>query len=331
MRHAAAARRRIEGLCAAPGPERPLREALLAELGAVVPFDFHAWVLTDPLTWVGTAPLATVPVPELLPTLIRLKYLTPTHRWTTLRRCVALAEGESPWRELLVGWGVRDVASTVFADRQGCWAFLDLWRTTGPFTAAELRFLDDVGPVVTRALRAAVLATFTLPGPAPAGPAVLLLDADLAPRSGTPGSEAHLRLLLPTAPGRSPVPAAALNAAAQLLAVEAGVDDRPPLARLHLVDGVWVAVRAARLGGDGDIAVTIERAAPAERAAVFGRAAGLTARERELVDHLAGGSDTRGVARAMRITEDTVHDHLKAVFAKTGVRARAELLARARG
>ncbi|WP_309116894.1 hypothetical protein [Saccharothrix sp.] len=42
---------------------------------------------------------------------------------------------------------------------------------------------------------------------------------------------------MPPAEGRAPIPASAYNVAAQLLAVEAGVDDHPPWARAHLADG----------------------------------------------------------------------------------------------
>jgi hypothetical protein len=39
--------------------------------------------------------------------------------------------------------------------------------------------------------------------------------------------------------------------AAQLLATEAGVDPHPPQARAHLADGLWLTLRAARIGAAG--------------------------------------------------------------------------------
>jgi DNA-binding CsgD family transcriptional regulator len=84
-------------------------------------------------------------------------------------------------------------------------------------------------------------------------------------------------------------------------------------------------------GAERDIAVTIEGSAPAERLGVFGRAAGLSAREQELVGHLAAGSDTREIASLMYLSTYTVQDHLKSVFAKTGTHGRRTLLARALG
>ncbi len=124
--------------------------------------------------------------------------------------------------------------------------------------------------------------------------------------------------------------------AAQLLAVEADIDDNPPSARVHLGGGVWLTLRADRLRGAkalgaGTIAVTIEEASPAERAELFTRAFGFTAREKELFGHLMSGLDTHGVAHRMFLSEHTVQDHLKSIFAKTSMRNRRALLSRALG
>jgi hypothetical protein len=50
--------------------------------------------------------------------------------------------------------------------------------------------------------------------------------------------------LLPTNPGESPVPAAALNVAAQLLAAEEDVDTSAATSRVHAGGGAWVALNA---------------------------------------------------------------------------------------
>src|SRR3954462_13456929 len=130
--------RRLEQICAADLDARTLRLRLLDELRRTVGFDAYAWVLTDPETQVGSAPLADVPCLPELPRLIRLRYLTVLNRWTTLSsQPVALlseATGgdlarSALWRELLCRYDVSDVASIVFRDRWGCWAFLELWRT----------------------------------------------------------------------------------------------------------------------------------------------------------------------------------------------------------
>jgi DNA-binding CsgD family transcriptional regulator len=132
------------------------------------------------------------------------------------------------------------------------------------------------------------------------------------------------------------VPAGAYNVAAQLLAVESGVDAHDPRARVHLADGLWLTLRAARLetadrAGPGEIAVTVEQCAPADRLDLFARCSALSEREAELLAHLAAGADTRQVAARMFLSEHTVQDHLKSVFGKTGTRSRRALLTRALG
>jgi two-component system NarL family response regulator len=51
----------------------------------------------------------------------------------------------------------------------------------------------------------------------------------------------------------------------------------------------------------------------------------LTAREREIVRHVALGLRNAEVARALAITEDTVKTHLNNIFAKLGIRDRVQL------
>lgn len=104
----------------------------------------------------------------------------------------------------------------------------------------------------------------------------------------TPETDRYLRALVPPEDDRPPVPAGAYNVAAQILANEAGINDHQPAARVHLDDGKWLMLRAARIRED--IAVSIERASPTEQPDLFRRSAGLTVREAELLDLLAAGA-----------------------------------------
>lgn len=190
---------------------------------------------------------------------------------------------------------------------------------------------------MTAALRHAQAQTFHLSGAAyaPDGPAVLMLSPDLQVRAQTPETEAYLRALVPPTADRQPIPAGAYNVGAQMLAREHGVDSRPSRARVHLGRGVWLTLRAARIVAsdetDPDIAVTIEPTSPNERMGLFSLAHGLTKREAEIVTACARGADTRGLARTLFVSENTVQDHFKSIFAKPGARTRGELLAIARG
>lgn len=336
---------RIRRVCQHPHDARTLRTDLLGEIRRVVGFDAYAWLLTDPETAVGTSPVADAPCLPELPRLIRLKYLTEVNRWTMLSQPVARLSDATcgdlsrslVWRELLSRYAVADVASSVYRDQHGCWGFLDLWRMARPFTASEAAFLTDIAAPVTAALRRAQAAAFAEPHErSTRGAAVLVLSPDLEVRAQTAQTQEYLRVLVPPDQGRSPVPASAYNVAAQLLANEAGVDVAPPWARVHLSGGLWLTLRAARLGtistpAQCEFAISIEETPPNDRAALFARVYGLSTRERELLGHLATGSDTHALAHRMLLSQHTVQDHLKSIFAKTGVNSRPALLARAIG
>ena len=329
-----------------------LRIQVLDEIRRVVDFDAHVWLLTDPITAVGSAPLADVPCLSEIPEAIRLKYLTGVNRWTKLhadgasvgilRQATAGDPSQSlMWRGILNRYGISDVASVVFADRFGMWGFLDLWREDSKpaYQDSDAAFLASVSGTITTALRSCQAQTLTAPAVPPGrelGPVVFLLDDSLHVLSETPASQQWLRMLLPPDADRSPVPASVYNVAGQLQAIEQGVDGHPATARVHLSNGFWVTLRAARLNRSEQaqlavIAVTIEETSPVDRLEVFGRAYGLSARETELMSLLATGSDTRDLASRMFLSENTIQDHLKSIFAKTNSRNRRTLLSRALG
>ncbi len=337
-----------------------LRGALLGVLAEALEFDGYVWVLTDPVTSVGAAPLADVPGLPLtkLALLIRAKYATTENRWTVLLRgpspvgLLSTAsesdpERRSEWRDLLDRHGIQDVASVVFSDPFGCWGFLDLWRSDHkePFDDSDVQLLTSLAPALTTALRGCQARTFVdaaKPHRESVGPVVLTLDDSLRITSRTAASEHWLEVLLPRGQGAHAIPASVYNVAAQLLAVEAGVDGHPASTRTHLRDGFWLTLRAARFTpveprptapehSAAGIVVTIEETSPSERLEVFGRAFGLTPREGELVGLLATGADTRSMARRMVLSEHTVQDHLKSIFTKTGARDRVTVLSRALG
>jgi len=339
---------RVERLCREPLTPKALREAALEVVRRAVPYDAHVWLLTDPVTCVGTSPLADVPMlawPQL-PELGRQRYLTPLNRWTELRRGGTPAAGlhaasdgdlarSQLWREVLDAMGVSDVASSVYADRFGCWAWLDLWRCGGRFTSAEVSLLGALTGPLTEGIRAAQARTF-IEEAEPlelAGPAVLLLDSGLRVVSRTATADAALRELNPPGeePIPDPIPAAALNVAAALVAAEAGAPVGPAWSRVHLGAGRWVTLRAERMTGAVDLAVTIEVSTVAERREVFALAHGLSPREREVLGQLATGADSRTIARALALSEHTVNDHVRAVLAKCDAPTRAVLLSRIAG
>ena len=339
---------RVERLCREPLTPKVLRERALEVVRRAVPFDAHVWLLTDPVTCVGTSPLADVPMltwPRL-PELGRARYLTTVNRWVELRRARTPAvslltatagdPSRSPlWRDVLDSMGVTDVLSSVFADRFGCWGWLDLWRSGAAFTDAETALMCELTVPLTEGIRLAQARTFDEAAQPLelAGPAVVLLDAELRVVSQTATAGVALRELNPPGeePLADPIPAAALNVAAALVASEAGVPVGPPWSRVHLGAGRWVTLRAERMTGAVGIAVTIEVSTVADRREVFALAHGLSPREREVLAQLATGADSRTMARALVLSEHTVNDHVRAVLAKAGAPTRQVLMSRIAG
>lgn len=323
---------------------KALREQLLPLIRKAVPSDGYVFTLTDPVTRVATSPLADVPMLpwSRLPELLRWRYLTQVNRWSemlddgiaaaSLLQATDGSPERSPiWQHVQRELGVVDTAIVPLGDRYGCWGMLDLWRTDAAFSDADLAFLGGLQSIVTPGLRAAVGRTFVEPALQlhPVGPAVVLLGRDLEVQSQTDGAAAALLQLNPPDEQMAPIPAAAYNIGAALLAQEAGIPVGEPWARIHLGGSRWVTVKASRLAGD--IAVSIEPSTPLERLDVFARAHGLSARESEVLGLLGGGLDSRAMAEQLVLSEHTVNDHVKSALGKTGTRTRQLLLSRALG
>ena len=238
------------------------------------------------------------------------------------------------------------MASAVFADQYGCWGFLDLWRDESrePFGGADAEFIASLAAPLTSALRHCQARTFVEPSTphrSDAGPVVLMLDDGLQITSRTAASQAWLEVLLPPEPDEQAIPASVYNVAAQLLAAENGIDDHPAYVRTHLAGGFWLTLRAARLSSGERPGAPAERGAtlsspsrrrpPPSASTCSVAPSASAAREHELLGLLAAGSDTRAMARQMSLSEHTIQDHLKSIFAKTGARDRVTVLSRALG
>lgn len=336
---------RVQRICERGLPAKALRERIVAALRQFIRFDAYNFPLTDPVSRVGTAPLADVPMLpwSRLPELIRARYLTSACRWdnviasgqtvtSLVRETAGRLDQSVLWREVQRDLGVSDTAVAVFADRYGCWGLLDLWRTDGSaFTAAELALLDGVTTPVATGLRCALQRTFVDPGEQllPVGPALVVLGPDLQVRNQTDAATAALWQLNPPDDPMPPIPAAAYNIAAALVAAENDLPIGPVYSRIHLGGCRWVTVKASHLGAE--IAVSIEPSTPVERMDIYARASGLSDRESEVLALLGQGLDTREIAERIVVSEHTAADHVKAILTKTGARTRQLLLARALG
>ncbi len=193
--------------------------------------------------------------------------------------------------------------------------------------------LEPALAAATRRSAAAAAAAGTGMSPPPSA-GVLVLDSDLDVRASTAAARAWLGQLLPPSMEFADVAAMAVvyNVASRALARSAtGGGDHagdPARVRVRSATGAWAIVEADRLDPlEGTVAVTIRPAAAQDVLDLRLLAYDLTARERQVVMALLDGSDTRAVSQRLFLSPHTVNDHLKAIFAKVGVRTRKELTA----
>jgi DNA-binding CsgD family transcriptional regulator len=109
-------------------------------------------------------------------------------------------------------------------------------------------------------------------------------------------------------------------------------EHRAVRAHVRTPAGTWVELYGERLSAPrGDIAITLQAAHPANLAPLLMAANGLSTRERDVVRLVLDGLSTAGIAQGLFISEYTVQDHLRAIFAKVGVRTRRQLAVRLAG
>jgi DNA-binding CsgD family transcriptional regulator len=104
-----------------------------------------------------------------------------------------------------------------------------------------------------------------------------------------------------------------------------GVAERAS-ARMRTLDGRWFELDASALeDAPGSVAVVILPAVLESICDTVLRGLGLSARERQVALLSLQGQSAKEIARDLQISTWTVQDHLKAVYAKTGVNSRAGL------
>ena len=97
--------------------------------------------------------------------------------------------------------------------------------------------------------------------------------------------------------------------------------------RMRSAGGAWTTLLAEPLTGDvlHRVSVVVMPTDSAQLLPLLVAAYGLSAREADVVDQVLEGLDTKAIADRLCISVNTVQDHLKSVFDKTGVRSRREL------
>jgi len=204
------------------------------------------------------------------------------------------------------------------------------WFGEEPFTSEDVAFVASVTEVFATGLRSGILARLTQAAPLPAaGPAVIIVDDKDEIGELSPGAQTRLHQLAMRGHGVTPSAViGSLVAAARRYG--AGLADVLPRSRVQLPDGQWLILHASPLsdarGTTGNVVVTVEEARPPEIVPLVVAAFDLTERERDVIEQVLRGLDTKQIATALHVSAYTVQDHLKSVFDKSGVSSRRELV-----
>jgi DNA-binding CsgD family transcriptional regulator len=162
-------------------------------------------------------------------------------------------------------------------------------------------------------------------------PGIVIFDGDGHPEMISPAAEHWIGQLVEEPPPDTPADSKLVQAVAARARVLGPGDD--PIrgaarSRARTRGGTWLVLYGTPLAGGTDrrTAVVIQPAAPHEVAPLVALAYGLTDRECQIVRHCMEGRPTKQIARELHVSAYTVQDHLKSIFAKTGVRTRNELI-----
>ena len=327
--------------------------ALSRQLRQIVPFTASFWSASDPSTTLPTSP-ARVEMPIVAGQCERFwerEFLIPDiNPFRDLARAarpvasLARATGGQPtrsvrYRELHHELGYGDELRGVFRSGTAAWGFLALWRDEGqrPFSAAEEKLVAELcGPIVDAFRRAALLKA-SAAADTPEAPGLLVFDQHGRLQSFNDQAELWMHELPPTARSdgdRSGVliPTEILTVVALVHAIAAGVEQGVARARVQGRSGRWLVIHGFPLRSPEDAtsrtAVVIEPAKAAEVAPIIVEAYDLSPREQQITQLIARGLATSEIAQRLCLSQHTVRDYVKGVFAKVGVASRGELVAR---
>jgi DNA-binding CsgD family transcriptional regulator len=248
--------------------------------------------------------------------------------------------------DLLSGEGFGSELRIALTHRTVAFGELTLLREKGraPFSAAEAALAEQLSAALGTAMRRFVGGKrLRPPKNLPPAPGVIIVGQDDRILSTTPEARLWLRRLVTNPDTASDeelfrfIWNATYAARHGRRQPKGAVDPGQPvgaaprgLARgLIPAFGGWIGMCARPLDGEqsGQIAVVLET--PPGHVLLPAVAAwyGLTRAERTIAENLRLGLPTKSIARRLECSPHTVNDHLKALFRKTGIAGREELLA----
>ena len=339
----------IIGACRQGHPPDRLKAEVLTRLRRVLPVDAMWWATCDPSTLLFTQAFRVGLPDESISYFVENEFRgSDVNQWTSLARdrdgVTTLAkitggvlESSARYRDVFQPMGLGDELRAVLRTGDSCWGLMCLHREAGRgFSAQEQQLIKTLAPHLAEGLRAGLLRVGATETAAVDAPGLVVLDPFGELVAATTPARAWFAELARDPRSASPVPAEVCTAVG-LLKHRADADPASsPVPRLRVLTlaGRWAVLHASwlddaagQVDAAGQIAVIIEPATPVEVAEVIMQAYGLTGRERAITKLICQGHSTGQMSAQLSITTNTVQDHLKSIFDKTGVRSRREVMA----
>jgi len=252
---------------------------------------------------------------------------------STLHEATSGDPTSSPrWHANMALGGDQEMIAALRTQAGDVWGALGLYRDQGQplFDATELAFIQAVAPDLAEGARRALLAGEAVDPEGPRAPGLIVLSGNWEVESTTPGVEHWLAELPDGDWDADKLPSSVLAVAGRALRTAEHPDEPGQVAvsRVLSRSGTWVVLHGASLvaGGARRVAVIVEPAHPARIAPLLMSAYGLTEREQQVTRLVLQGSSTAEISARLVVSAHTVQQHLKSVFAKTGVRSRRDLV-----
>ena len=341
-------RSHIIRLCHSGLDARSLREEVLRALRKVVPIDAAFFATLDPATLLFTDALQDEPLQSAALQFLDNEFLdNDVNKFATLARSPSAIstlvqatgremENSRRYTDILAPRALGDELRGVLRTGSTSWGCFCFHRERGTpaFSAAEAHFIGSLAPHMATGLRIALLAGQLATPAVGTGPGLLVLADDLTVVASTPLAHQWMNEVNPGQAAIGELPPAIYTVAARLWALERGMQlndpELMPRVRLRTAAGRWLLVHASRMAGpnaQGQTAIFLEEARPAEIAPLILSAHQLTSREGEITQLVLQGLSTAEIADRLCITLNTVQGYLKSIFDKVGVRSRRELVA----
>jgi len=315
-----AVKRQLNKLAAAQVASQLYRESALTLIREAVPFESACCTSVDPVTLLSTGASTDEAIEAIHHKLFEYEYLHNDYNsYGQLAQAVMPAatlseatdgqlERSGRYRAVLFPAGFGDELRAALLSEGACWGYLTLFRKADDplFLEEERLLIAAIAPILAKSLKKNSLELpSTDAGVRKEEPSLIVLS-DQLPR---------------------PIRAVCSRALAQ--ARTTAGERQTAKVCIRMPEGLYLSIRASMLEGAYgliQLAVSIEPAKPSDILPLIVEAYALSAREKQIIERIIRGFSTKELAHSLHISAYTVQDHLKSIFAKTGVSSRRELM-----